>query len=260
LISQTDAAKEAPEVKVIIVRSKEEMGKRAAALIAEQMRTKEHFVLGLATGGTPLPLYDELVRLNKARKLDFSTTITFNLDEYVGLPPTHSQSYRRFMNERLFNRININKAATHVPDGMAKDPEAFCGAYERMIDDVGGIDYQVLGIGSNGHIAFNEPGSSLASRTRVVRLTKSTIKDNARFFKRIQDVPTRAISMGIGTVLEAERIVMLAYGANKADAVAKALEGPVTASVPASALQLHDQVTWIIVKDAATKLQLEWGR
>jgi len=247
-------------MQVIIVGDKEEMGRRAAALIAEQMRRKPHFVLGLATGSTPLPLYQELVRLNKAGELDFSTTITFNLDEYVGLPPTHDQSYRRFMNVNLFDHININKAATHVPDGMAADPEAFCEAYEAMIDDVGGIDCQVLGIGSNGHIAFNEPGSSLASRTRVVGLTESTIKDNSRFFARMEDVPTRAISMGIGTILEAERIVMLAYGANKAEAVAKALEGPVTVSVPASALQMHDQVAWIVVADAATKLRLEWGR
>ena len=247
-------------MKVIIVPDKEEMGKRAAALIAEQMRSTPHFVLGLATGSTPLPLYQELVRLNRAGELDFSTTITFNLDEYVGLPPTHDQSYRYFMNQNLFDHININPAATHVPEGMAEDPEAFCEDYERMIAGVGGIDYQVLGIGSNGHIAFNEPGSSLASRTRVVNLTRSTIKDNSRFFPRIEDVPTRAISMGISTILEADRIVMLAYGNSKADAVAKALEGPVTASVPASALQLHDRVTWVIVEDAATKLRLEWGR
>jgi len=247
-------------MKVVIVRDKEEMGKRAAALIAEQMRAKPHFVLGLATGSTPLPLYQELIRLNKARKLDFSTTATFNLDEYVGVPPTHNQSYRYFMNKNLFDRINICKAATHVPDGMAKDPDAFCLAYEAMMDDVGGIDYQVLGIGSNGHIAFNEPGSSLASRTRVVALTKNTIKDNSRFFKRIQDVPTKAISMGIGTVLEAERIVMLANGTNKADAVAKALEGPVSVSCPASALQMHPNVTWVITRDAATNLKLEWRR
>jgi len=247
-------------MQVTIVRDKEQMGKRAAALIAEQMRAKPHFVLGLATGSTPLPLYHELIRMNQAGELDFSTTITFNLDEYVGLPPTHDQSYRRFMNVNLFDHININQAATHVPDGMAADPDAFCEAYERMIADVGGIDCQVLGIGSNGHIAFNEPGSSLASRTRVVKLTKSTIKDNSRFFARMEDVPTRAISMGIGTVLEAQRIVMLAYGANKADAVAAALEGPVTVSVPASALQMHPRVNWIIVEDAATKLKLEWDR
>ncbi|UCH36348.1 MAG: glucosamine-6-phosphate deaminase [Armatimonadota bacterium] len=247
-------------MKVIVVPTKEEMGKRAAELIGEQMRVAPHFVMGLATGSTPLPLYAELIRLNKAGELDFSTTITFNLDEYVGLPGTHDQSYRRFMDEHLFDQININKAATHVPDGMVPDPEAFCEAYERMIDDVGGIDYQVLGIGSNGHIAFNEPGASLASRTRVVNLTKNTIKDNSRFFERIEDVPTRAISMGIGTILEAERIVLLAYGENKADAVAQALEGPVTVSCPASALQMHPEVTWVIVDDAASKLQLEWGR
>jgi len=247
-------------MQVTIVRDKEQMGKRAAALIAEQMRAKPRFVLGLATGSTPLPLYHELIRMNQARELDFSTTITFNLDEYVGLPPTHDQSYRRFMNVNLFDHISINQAATHVPDGMAADPDALCEAYERMIADVGGIDCQVLGIGSNGHIAFNEPGSSLASRTRVVKLTKSTIKDNSRFFARMEDVPTRAISMGIGTVLEAQRIVMLAYGANKADAVAAALEGPVTVSVPASALQMHPRVNWIIVEDAATKLKLEWDR
>jgi len=247
-------------MQVIIVRGKEEMGRRAAALIAEQMRRRPHFVLGLATGSSPLPMYQEWIRMNKAGELDFSTTITFNLDEYVGLPPTHEQSYRHFMNANLFDHVNIAKAATHVPDGMAADPEAFCEAYEAMIDDVGGIDYQVLGIGSNGHIAFNEPGSSLASRTRVVNLTQRTIKDNSRFFARVEDVPTRAISMGIGTILEAERIVMLTYGANKADAVAKALEGPVTATVPGSALQLHPKVTWVIVEDAATKLKLEWRR
>jgi len=247
-------------MQVTIVRDKDEMGKVGAALIAEQMRAKPHFVLGLATGSTPLPLYQELIRMNKAGELDFSTTITFNLDEYVGVPPTHDQSYRSFMNVNLFDHINIVKAATHVPDGMAANPEAFCEAYECMMDDVGGVDYQVLGIGSNGHIAFNEPGSSLASRTRVVKLTQTTIKDNSRFFARVEDVPTRAMSMGIGTVLEAERIVILAHGANKADAVAAALEGPVTVSVPASALQLHPSVHWVIAEDAATKLKLEWGR
>ena len=245
---------------VIIVPDKEAMGKRAAELIAEQMRAKPHFVLGLATGSTPLPLYQEFIRMNQAGDLDFSTVITFNLDEYVGLPPDHEQSYRCFMDANLFDHVNINKAATHVPDGMAEDPDAFCEAYEQMIADVGGVDYQVLGIGSNGHIAFNEPGSSLSSRTRVVNLTQATIEANSRFFERIEDVPTQAISMGIGTVLDAERIVLLAHGENKADAVAKALEGPVTASVPASALQLHDKVTWVIAADAAAKLQLEWRR
>lgn len=247
-------------MKVIIVPNKEHMGKRAAAVIAEGMCGRPHFVLGLATGSSPLPLYQELIRMNQAGKLDFAGAITFNLDEYIGLPPDHEQSYRRFMNENLFDHININHAFTHVPDGMAKDVDAHCAAYEQMMDDVGGVKCQVLGIGGNGHIGFNEPGSSLASRTRVVNLTQRTIEDNARFFERIENVPKQAISMGIGTILEAESIVMLTYGENKADAVAAALEGPVTVSVPASALQLHEDVTWIIVEDAAAKLTLEWGR
>jgi glucosamine-6-phosphate deaminase len=247
-------------MKVIIVPTKEEMGRRAAALIAEQMRARPHFVLGLATGSSPIPLYQELIRMNKAGEADFSGVITFNLDEYVGLPPTHEQSYRHFMNESLFDHVNISPAFTHVPDGLAPDLEAHCAAYEQMMDDIGGVKCQVLGIGSNGHIGFNEPGSSLASRTRVVNLTRNTIQDNARFFERLEEVPKQAISMGIGTILEAERIIMLTYGDNKADAVAKSLEGPITASVPASALQLHDNVTWITVADAAAKLQLEWAK
>ena len=245
-------------MKVAIVKDKKAMGKAAAKLIAAEMKLKAHYVLGLATGSTPLPLYEEMVRLNKAGDLDFSTVLSFNLDEYVGLPGTHDQSYRYFMDQNLFDHVNINKKSTHVPDGMARDLEAHCIEYEAMIDDCGGIDYQVLGIGSNGHIAFNEPGSSIASRTRVVSLTKNTIKDNARFFKKIEDVPTKAISMGIGTILEAQNIVLLATGANKADAVAQALEGPITCMVPASALQLHPSVTWVLTEDAAAKLTGEW--
>jgi len=244
-------------MKVIIVKDKEAMGKKAAALIAADMATKSPYVLGLATGSTPLPLYAELVRLYKAGKLDFSKVITFNLDEYVGLKPTHSQSYRYFMNKNLFNKININKANTFVPDGMAKDIEAHCEEYEDLIDKAGGIDFQVLGIGRNGHIGFNEPGSSLASRTRLVKLSKETIQDNSRFFRRLSDVPTKAITMGIGTILESRKIMLLATGENKADAVAKAIEGPVTASVPASALQLHPDVTFILTKDAAKNLKLD---
>jgi len=243
-------------MKVIVVRDKKSMGKKAAALIAADMRKKDSYVLGLATGSTPLPLYEELVRMCKAGKLDFSNTITFNLDEYVGLKPTHSQSYRYFMNKHLFNKINIHKVNTHVPDGMTKDVEGHCQEYEAMIQTAGGIDYQVLGIGVNGHIGFNEPGSSLASRTRLVKLTKSTIEANSRFFRRISDVPTKAITMGIGTVLETKKVVLLASGENKAEAVARAIEGPVTASLPASALQFHPAVTFILTKDAAKELKL----
>ena len=245
-------------MQVKIVKTKEEMGQVAAMLIAEDMAKKSPYVLGLATGSTPVPLYDALIKLNKAGKLDFSTTITFNLDEYVGLKPTHDQSYRYFMNEKLFDHVNINKKNTFVPDGMAKDIEAHCAKYEAMMKAVGGVDYQVLGIGSNGHIGFNEPGSSVGSLTRMVKLTANTIKDNSRFFKRAQDVPTKAISMGIGTVLRCKKIVLVANGANKADCIAKAVEGPITATVPASALQLHPGVTYVITEDAAAGLKLEW--
>jgi len=245
-------------MQVKIVKTKEEMGQVAAMLIAEDMAKKSPYVLGLATGSTPVPLYEALIKLNKAGKLDFSTTITFNLDEYVGVKPTHDQSYRYFMNEKLFDHININKKNTFVPDGMAKDIDAHCAKYEAMIRGVGGVDYQVLGIGSNGHIGFNEPGSSIGSLTRMVKLTANTIKDNSRFFKRAQDVPTRAISMGIGTVLRCKKIVLVANGANKVDCLAKAIEGPITATVPASALQLHPGVTFVITEDAAAGLKLEW--
>ena len=247
-------------MRVIIVKDKEEMGKRAADLVAADMKAKERitYVMGLATGSTPLPLYKEFIRRNKAGELDFSTVVTFNLDEYVGLPVTHPESYRYFMNENLFNHININPKNTHVPDGLAEDAEASCDKYEDMIADVGGIDYQVLGIGSNGHIGFNEPGSSLGSLTRVKTLTATTIKDNARFFDGNLDmVPKLAITMGNGTILNARKVVLLACGANKADAVAAALEGPVTAMCPASALQLHRYADYVITEDAATKLTLD---
>lgn len=245
-------------MQVLVVKTKEDMGQAAAALIAEEMRLKPHYVLGLATGSTPVPLYQELIRLHKEEQLDFSTTISFNLDEYVGLEPTHDQSYRYFMNQELFDHVNINKAGTHVPDGRVEDVEAHCMLYEAMIEDVGGIDCQVLGIGGNGHIGFNEPGSSLASRTRTVELTEETIEANSRFFASIGDVPKRAITMGIGTVLECERIVMLASGANKTNAVAAALEGPVCIKCPASALQLHPNVTFVVTEDAATGLTLKY--
>lgn len=241
-------------MRVIVVKDKAAMGKRAWEIMRENIKGHAHPVLGLATGATPIPLYDEMVKANKAGKADFSTTVTFNLDEYVGLAPEHDQSYRRFMNKNLFDKININKANTHVPDGKAKDVPAFCREYEGMIDDVGGVHCQVLGIGSNGHIGFNEPGSSLASRTRMVKLTDNTIRDNARFFAGRKDVPTKAITMGIGTVLEADSVILLASGANKVDAVKKSLEGPITCMVPASALQLHGNVTFIVTEDAASGL------
>lgn len=234
------------------------MSRVAADLIEADMKCKSPYVLGLATGSTPIPLYQEFIRRNKGKKLDFSKVITFNLDEYVGLEPTHDQSYRYFMDKELFGQININRKLTFVPDGRAKDIKAAAQAYEDAIQGVGGIDYQVLGIGSNGHIGFNEPGSSLASRTRKIRLTVNTIHDNARFFARKEDVPTEAITMGIGTILEARKVVLLASGSNKVDAIARSIEGPVTATVPASALQMHRHVTWVITRDAARGLRLAW--
>jgi len=247
-------------MRVIVVKSREEMGKEAAAIIADGMRAKPHYVLGLATGDTPKTLYRELIRLHKEEDLDFATTISFNLDEYIGLPGTHDQSYRYFMDHELFNHVNIVKASTHLPDGMAEDIETHCMVYEAMIEDVGGIDCQVLGIGRNGHIGFNEPGSSLASRTRAVDLTEDTIQANSRFFASIDDVPKRAITMGIGTILEAEKIIMLAAGANKVAAVTAALEGPVSVKCPASALQLHPDVTCVLTEDAAAGLTLKFRR
>jgi len=252
-------------MRVIVVKDELEMGKRAAQLLVEDMARHATYVLGLATGSTPLPLYNELIRLHKEQGLDFSTVITFNLDEYVGLPPDHDQSYHYFMYENLFKHVNINPKLTHVPKGNVpyasdddiKRIQQICDEYEAMIDDVGGIDYQVLGIGANGHIGFNEPGSSLGSLTRIKTLAQKTRQDNARFFNSIDEVPRYAITMGIGTILKARKVLLLASGKNKADAVRAALEGPVTSMCPASALQLHRFATYVIDEAAASKLTLE---
>lgn len=246
-------------MRVIIVDNEKQVGVRAADLVQEEMEAHWQPVLGLATGSTPIPLYKELIRRCK-KGLDFSTTITFNLDEYVGLDGTHDQSYRYFMDHQLFNHININKKNTHVPVGKVRGIKAIqrvCDEYEAMIDDIGGIDLQVLGIGGNGHIGFNEPGSSLGSLTRIKTLTSKTRRDNARFFKSMREVPKYAITMGIGTILKARQVVLLATGANKAQAVVDSLEGPVSAMCPASALQLHRFATYVIDKAAASKLTLE---
>lgn len=247
-------------MRVIVVKDATEMGKRTAKLIADEMATHATCVLGLATGSTPIPVYRELIRMHKEDGLDFSATISFNLDEYVGLPATHDQTYRYFMNENFFKHVNINEKQTHVPDGTITDldeVEDFCDEYEQMIEDVGGVDYQVLGIGGNGHIGFNEPGSSLGSMTRIKTLTTQTREANARFFKNLDEVPKYAITMGIGTIMDARKVVLLATGEGKADAVKAALEGPITAMCPASALQLHQYATYVIDEAAASKLTLE---
>jgi len=242
-------------MEVIVSQAKARISVLAAQMIATLVKRKPRAVIGLATGSTPLGTYRELIRMHKEEGLDFSRVVTFNLDEYVGLPPTHGQSYRHFMDTNLFSQINIRTENTHLPDGMAPDAAQACRAYEDRIRDCGGIDLQLLGIGANGHIAFNEPGSPPGSRTRVETLTEKTRSDNSRFFRSMHEVPRYAITMGIGTIMEAHSIILLASGRQKAEAVAAAVEGPVTAGCPASALQLHASVTAILDRAAAGKLK-----
>jgi len=241
-------------MRVIVEKDAESVARRAARFVAEIIRRRPTCVLGLATGGTVVGLYNELIRLHREAGLDFSRVASFNLDEYVGLDPAHPQSYRHFMQENFFDHVNIDVRNTHVPDGRALDFDAHCEQYERMIRDEGGIDLQLLGIGSDGHIAFNEPGSSLGSRTRLKTLTPETVRDNARFFGSEEEVPRCAITMGVGTILESRRCLLLACGATKAKAIAATIEGPVTAQVTASALQLHRDVICVIDEAAAGAL------
>ena len=241
-------------MEIVICKTREEASKLAAKAIIDQVKAKPKSVLGLATGSTPVLMYKELGKAVKAKKVSFREVKSWNLDEYYGLAPTHDQSYRYFMNENLFKFIDINIKNTHVLNGLAKDPVKECKAYEAAIKRAGGIDLQVLGIGSDGHIAFNEPGTSLASRTSVVYLTPSTIKDNARlFFKgKMDEVPTRALSMGVGTICEAKKIILLAFGEGKQDAVKGMVEGGVSQFCTASALQMHPDA-WVYCDEAAAK-------
>ncbi|HUV39120.1 MAG TPA: glucosamine-6-phosphate deaminase [Planctomycetota bacterium] len=246
-------------MEVIVKKDYDEMSRLAAQKIAAVVRENPRCVLGLATGSTPLGTYKELIRMHKKEGLDFQQVASFNLDEYVGIQPTHDQSYYHFMYHNLFKHININLDNVHVPSGIAADVEAHCAWYDDEIERWGGIDIQLLGIGGNGHIAFNEPGTAVFSRTNWVKLDSRTIADNARFFKRAADVPRYAITMGIGTILEAREVVLLANKASKADAIAATVEGPITAIVPASALQLHPDCTIITDRDAAGKLTRKYG-
>ncbi|HXX64173.1 MAG TPA: glucosamine-6-phosphate deaminase [Bacteroidota bacterium] len=239
---------------VIVKENYDAMSKEAARFVADRLRKKPNLILGLATGSTPLGLYKELIRMHRDEGLDFSKVTSFNLDEYVGLPPSHDQSYHYFMHENLFKDINLDVRHIHVPQGMAKDVDAFCDWYEKRIKEMGGIDLQVLGIGANGHIAFNEPGSSLLSRTRIKTLTGTTRMDNARFFKNQDEVPRYAITMGVGTIMDAKELVLLANKSGKADAVKASVEGPVTAMCPASIIQMHQRAFVFLDKDASTKL------
>lgn len=237
-----------------ITRDYDEMSEQAARIVADRLRKNPALVLGLATGSTPLGSYRALIRMHRDEGLDFSRATTFNLDEYIGLEPTHPQSYHRFMAEHFFQDVNLDRRFTFIPDGMAPDVEAHCEWYEEQIRLSGGIDLQILGIGRNGHLAFNEPGSSLGSRTRVKPLSEETRRDNARFFASLEQVPTHAITMGIGTIMEAQELILLASGEQKADAVKAAVEGAITAIVPASIMQMHRRAYVIVDGPAASKL------
>ena len=231
------------------------MSARAAEIVAAQIRQKPDSVIGFATGSTPLELYGRLIEAHREEGLDFSKITTFNLDEYVGLPPDHEQSYHRFMWEKLFEHIGVEPGRVHIPHGMADDVDEFCRWYERRIEQAGGIDLQILGIGANGHLAFNEPGSSLGSRTRIKTLTEDTVRANARFFDDPTEVPRYALTMGIGTILDARKLLLLASGDGKAEAMRATLEGPVTAMVPATIVQLHRQAHILMDEAAASGLE-----
>lgn len=230
---------------IMHVESYDKMSRIAANIIWAQIVLKPDCVLGLATGSTPVGIYRRLAELNRSGELDFSRVTTVNLDEYCGLDGSHPQSYRFFMDHQLFDHVNIDKARTYVPNGAAADPESECRRYDALIQSLGGIDLQLLGIGHNGHIGFNEPAAEFCVPTHVVELTPSTIKANSRFFESEEEMPTRAITMGMGAIMAARKVLLVVSGADKRDILEKALYGPVTPQVPASLLQLHPDVTVI---------------
>jgi len=240
-------------MEVIIKRDAQEVSLEAAAIFRRQLQEKPDSVLGLATGSTPVALYRRLVAMTQEGDLDLSHATTFNLDEYVGLPGSHPHGYAAFMRQNLFDHVKV--ARWWIPDGMTNDIPQHCAAYEQAITDAGGIDLQLLGLGSDGHIGFNEPGSSLGSRTRLKTLTMQTVAANAQYFASPAEVPRHVMTMGVGTILEARRCLVLAFGEGKAKAVAAMVEGPVTAMAPASALQMHAVCTLIVDEAAASLLQ-----
>jgi len=241
-------------MRIIVVDNYEEMSKKAAMMIASQVMLKPNSILGLATGDTPLGMYKELILLYNKNEVDFKEVTTFNLDEYYGLNRENPESYYNYMIVNLFNNININRENINVPDGMAKDVNASCEYYENKIKALGGIDMQVLGIGGNGHIGFNEPDVNFEAQTHLVNLDEETIEANSRFFDSIADVPVKAISMGIKTIMNSKKIILLANGINKAESIERAIKGKISPKVPASILQLHNDVTIILDKEAASLL------
>lgn len=241
-------------MRIYVAESYENMSRKAANILSAQVILNPNSVLGLATGSTPIGMYKQLVSWYNKGDLDFSQVKSVNLDEYVGLAPDHDQSYRYFMQTNLFNHVNIDPANTNVPDGLAADPGEACRRYNQIIRDLGGIDIQVLGMGHNGHIGFNEPGDAFELETHVVDLQESTIEANARFFASKDEVPKKAITMGIKNIMQARQILVLVSGEGKADIVKTAFTGPVTPRVPASILQLHPNVVLVGDKAALSKL------
>lgn len=246
-------------MKIIRCKDYEDMSKKAAALFFSQIHMKPDCVLGLATGSTPVGTYKQLIKWYEEGELDFSKVKSVNLDEYVGLDGTNDQSYRYFMNENLFNHVNIDKANTNVPNGKADNMNEEALRYEALIESLGGIDMQLLGIGNNGHIGFNEPSDAFDKITHEVKLTDSTIHANARFFETIDDVPKTAISMVIGTIMKAKKVVLIANGPKKADIIYETCFGPITPNVPASALQMHPDATIIVDEEAYATILAKRG-
>ena len=236
----------------------ETLSMKAAQIIAAQVNQKPDCVLGLATGSSPVGLYKELIKMYENGEIDFSAVKSYNLDEYYPLAPENDQSYRYFMEHNLFYGINIKKENTHVPNGLAKDPAAEGKAYDEAVAAAGGVDLQLLGIGGNGHIGFNEPTDRFIVATHKVDLTKETIQANSRFFAKIEDVPTQAVTMGIGTIFNAKSVLLVANGKAKANAIKNMLEGDVNPSCPASILKLHRKVYVVVDEDAASELT-EWN-
>lgn len=242
-------------MQLIFVKDYEKMGRKAAQIIAAQIILKPDCVLGLATGSTPISTYQELIRMYENEDLDFSSVSSVNLDEYRGLPKDNDQSYHYFMKTNLFDHVNIDQTRTFVPDGLEQDSRKACQDHDAIIQKLGGIDLQLLGLGLNGHIGFNEPCEVFEKGTHIVDLTESTIKANARFFASEKDVPTQAYTMGIQSIMMARKILLLVSGANKAEIAAKAAFGPVTPHVPASILQMHPDVTLIADEKASSVLK-----
>jgi len=227
-----------------------DMSRKAARIIAAQVQLKPQCVLGLATGSTPVGTYKELIRFHLEEELDFSKVTTVNLDEYYGLGPEHEQSYRYFMQHNLFNYVNIPPENTHVPNGLTRDVARTCAEYDNLVASLGGTDIQLVGIGDNGHIAFNEPSAVFVADTHLVDLNEDTIRANARFFASEADVPRQAITMGMRSIFSTKLILLLASGPNKASAIAGMLKGPIDPQLPASILHLHPNVMVIAVKEA----------